>query len=81
MVVEASPALLVSAGLAGAVSPNLKSGEVLYAREVMDEAASERCAGGRPETESVALGGGNRGKQDLAVRYRRQRLIWKRRGS
>ncbi len=37
-----NPLLLVSAGLAGALTPSLKVGDVVRAREVVDEATGER---------------------------------------
>ncbi len=42
VVAEAQPLLLVSAGMAGAVSPNLKVGDVARIREVVDVATGER---------------------------------------
>jgi adenosylhomocysteine nucleosidase len=39
---EASPKLLVSAGLAGALTPTLKAGEVISVREVIDQATGEQ---------------------------------------
>lgn len=71
VVVEAQPHLLVSAGLAGAVSPNLKAGEVLIASEVLDAESGKRypARAGNRKLASVALIGGPREKQDLAARY------------
>ena len=37
---EAKPGLLVSAGMAGALTPSLKPGDVVSAREVVDEATA-----------------------------------------
>lgn len=42
VIVHAQPRLLVSAGLAGAISPNLKVGDVGRIREVIDVASGER---------------------------------------
>jgi len=41
---EANPQLLVSAGIAGALTPELKPGDVLHFREVVDEVTGEHYA-------------------------------------
>ncbi len=68
---EANPGLLISAGLAGALTPSLQPGDVVRAREVVDEATGERyeTIGGDAVLVSALRVAGSRGKQRLAVNY------------
>jgi len=68
---EGKPGLLVSAGLAGALTPWLKPGDVVRAREVVDEATGERypTAGGDAVLVTALRVAGFKGKQRLAASY------------
>ncbi len=68
---EASPALLISAGLAGALTPSLKPGDMVRAREIIDEATGERyeTIGGDAVLVSALRVAGIKGKQRLAASY------------
>jgi adenosylhomocysteine nucleosidase len=68
---EASPALLISAGLAGALTPSLKPGDMVRAREVIDEATGERyeTIDGDAVLVSASRVAGSNGKHRLAVSY------------
>ena len=68
---EASPEILVSAGLAGALTPSLKNGAVIRAREVIDEATGERyrAIGGEAVLVTALRVAGIKGKQRLAASY------------
>lgn len=68
---SAQPALLVSAGLAGAVSPRLKIGDVGVIREVIDVATGERypTRGGEWILATSQQVSDTAGKQELLTRY------------
>jgi adenosylhomocysteine nucleosidase len=68
---EARPEVLLSAGLAGALTPSLKCGDVVRTREVIDEATGERyeTIGGDAVLVSASRVAGSKGKQRLAVSY------------
>ena len=68
---EADPEILVSAGLAGALTPSLKSGDVVDAREVIDQATGERyeTIGGDAVLVTALRVAGGKGKQRLAASY------------
>lgn len=68
---EAGPALLISAGLAGALTPSLKPGTVVRVREVIDEATGERyeTVGGDAVLVSALRVAGTMGKRRLAASY------------
>ncbi len=68
---EADPAILVSAGLAGALTPSLQPGDVVRPREVVDEATGERyeTIGGDAVLVSALRVAGSKGKQRLAASY------------
>lgn len=68
---EAQPELLVSAGFAGALTPNLKAGDVVQAHEVVDEATGEHyaCATGNAVLVSALRVAGVKSKQRLAATY------------
>lgn len=68
---EASPKILLSAGLAGALTPSLKPGQVVRAREVIDEATGDRyeAMGGEAVLVSALRVAGVKAKQRLAVSY------------
>jgi adenosylhomocysteine nucleosidase len=68
---EATPGLLVSAGLAGALTASLRSGDVVRAREVIDEATGERyqTMGGEAVLVTALRVAGISDKQRLAASY------------
>jgi adenosylhomocysteine nucleosidase len=68
---EANPGILISAGLAGALSPSLKAGDIVRAREVVDEATGERyqTIGGDAVLVTALRVTGSKGKQRLAASY------------
>ena len=68
---EASPVIMVSAGLAGALTPSLRPGDMVRAREVIDEATGERyeTIGGDAVLVTALRVAGVRGKQRLAASY------------
>ena len=68
---EANPEILVSAGLAGALTPSLRHGDVIRAREVIDEATGERyrAIGGEAVLVTALRVAGIKGKQRLAASY------------
>ena len=68
---EARPNLLVSAGLAGALAPSLRPGDLLQARLVIDEATGERyqtTTGDAVLVTALRVAGLN-GKKRLAASY------------
>ncbi len=67
----AQPELLVSAGIAGAVSPELKVGDVGWAREVVDAGTGihYRARGGDWLMATVQTVGGPAEKRELSRRY------------
>ncbi len=68
---EANPGILISAGLAGALSPSLKVGDMVRACEVVDEATGERyeTTGGDAVLVTALRVTGMKGKQRLAAGY------------
>lgn len=67
----AGPEVIVSAGFAGALSNSLRAGDVLYGREVLDEATAERYAAAQGDAVIVTalrVAGAER-KRDFAARY------------
>lgn len=68
---EAEPAILVSAGFAGALTPSLKAGHVVLAREVIDEATGQRyiTIGGEAVLVTALRVAGMLGKRRLATSY------------
>lgn len=68
---EANPGILISAGLAGALSPSLKAGDIVRAREVVDEASGERheTIGGDAVLVTAVRVTGSQGKRRLATAY------------
>jgi len=68
---EAQPELLMSAGLAGALARDLKAGDVLQAREVIDEATGEHyvTTGGEAVVVTALRVSGTQRKSALASRY------------
>jgi adenosylhomocysteine nucleosidase len=68
---EAKPGLVVSAGLAGALTPSLRPGDLVHAREVVDEATGERyqAIGGEAVLVTAARVVGVSGKKGLAASY------------
>lgn len=68
---EASPAIVVSAGLAGALTTSLKPGDVVCAREVIDEATGERyqTVGGDAVLVTALRVAGAKAKRRLAASY------------
>jgi adenosylhomocysteine nucleosidase len=68
---EAKPGILISAGLAGALSSSLKAGDIVRPREVVDEASGERyeTIGGDALLVTALRVTGSKGKQRLAVSY------------
>ncbi len=68
---EANPKLLVSAGIAGALTPGLKPGDVLHVRDVVDEATGEHYStlGGDAVLVTSSRVAGIQGKRRLASRF------------
>lgn len=68
---EAEPAILVSAGLAGALTPSLGPGDLVHAREVVDEATGERyrSSSGDAVLVTALRVAGLKGKKRLAASY------------
>jgi adenosylhomocysteine nucleosidase len=69
---EAQPVLLVSAGLAGALTANLKAGNVVLVREVVDDATGERFTTEEGDAVLVTASRvvGKNDKQRLASAYK-----------
>jgi adenosylhomocysteine nucleosidase len=65
---EANPKLLVSAGIAGALTPDLKPGDVVHVRNVVDEATGEYYStiGGNAVLVTASQVAGIQGKRRLA---------------
>ncbi len=68
---EAKPELLVSAGIAGALTPHLKAGDIVHISEVVDEATGEHYAttGGDAVLVTSSRVAGIQGKRRLATLY------------
>jgi adenosylhomocysteine nucleosidase len=68
---EANPEILISAGLAGALTPALKVGDILRAREVVDEATGEHWVtiGGEAVLVTALRVAGVQRKRSLASSY------------
>jgi nucleoside phosphorylase len=68
---HANPELLVSGGLAGALTPTLGAGDILHIREVVDEATGEHyvTAGGDAILVTTRRVAGVQGKRALAGSY------------
>jgi adenosylhomocysteine nucleosidase len=68
---EAGPTLLVSAGIAGALTPHLKAGDIVRVRDVVDEATGEHYAtiGGDAVLVTSSRVAGIQGKRRLAALY------------
>ncbi len=68
---EANPKLLVSAGIAGALTPDLKAGDVVHVRDVVDEATGEHYAtvGGEAVLVTSSRVAGVQSKLHLASLY------------
>ncbi len=68
---EANPKILVSAGIAGALAPGLKAGDVVHAREVVDEATGDHyeALGGDAVLVSALRVAGVQGKRRLALTF------------
>lgn len=68
---EAKPALLISAGFAGALTSSPRPGDVVRVREVVDEATGERyqTIGGDAVLVSALRVAGSKSKQRLATTY------------
>ena len=66
-----SPSLLVSAGIAGALTSNLEVGDVIRAREVVDAESGERFSTqiGEQTVVTVSAVSGASGKRALAARW------------
>lgn len=68
---EANPKLLVSAGIAGALTPDLKAGDVVHVRDVVDEVTGKHYAtiGGDAVLVTSSRVAGMQGKRRLASLY------------
>jgi adenosylhomocysteine nucleosidase len=68
---ETKPGILISAGFAGALSPSLKAGDVVRAREVIDEATGDRyeAIGGDAVLVTASRVVESPGKRRFAARY------------
>ena len=71
VVAQYSPSVLVSAGIAGALTPDLKVGDVIRAREVVDADSGVRFAahGGEATVVTVSSVSGSAEKRALATRW------------